>query len=166
MKKNGFTLIEMLIVIVIMGILTTITVAQFISAQRKARDVQRKGDVSALSKALEMYYNDYGEFPRANVAGQILLKNGTVVAWGGEFIDDGYTYMATVPKENRVGNPPYQYCYVVSADLKMFGLFANLENNMDSDYNKLNSGNPYNFCGHDYNFVILSPNAQLSDLPS
>ena len=46
----------------------------------------------------------------------------------------------------------------------MYGLFSNLENNLDSDYNKLNNGNPYNFCSHDYNFAIISPNARLSDL--
>ena len=70
-QNSGFTLIELLVVITIMSILTVITVSQFQSARQKARDVQRKSDLSSVTKALEMYYADYGRFPM--VVGEGLL---------------------------------------------------------------------------------------------
>ncbi len=77
--QAGFTLVELLVVIAIMSILTIIAVSQFQNAKKKSRDVQRKGDISAVSKALLMYYTDYGYFPASD--------NGGIegVAWGGNF---------------------------------------------------------------------------------
>lgn len=56
--KRGFTLIELLIVITIIGILATIAIASFSSAQGKARDGRRKGDLDALKKAFELAKSD------------------------------------------------------------------------------------------------------------
>ncbi len=162
-KKNGFTLVELLVVIAIMSILTVITVGQFQNARRKARDVQRKGDINAMGKALQMYYADYGVFP-ADINGEF-----TSDSWGDELTDDAnppYVYIKTLPKENFLDIP---FCYSVTADRKMFGLFTALENDQDSDYNKLSTNVDTNYtCGNnqDYNFVILSPNASVSDLPT
>lgn len=149
MKKNkGFTLIELLIVISIMSILTVITVAQFTTAQKKARDVSRKGDLNSLSKALLAYYADYGIFP-------------DTITWGGTFADSsGYTYMKVVPKENYQSASIPSFCYVVSADKKSFGLFSTLENTKDSDYK-----GPYTHCGgKNYYYFIVSPNIRVSNL--
>ncbi len=56
----GFTLIEMLVVIAIIGILTTIISAGFIRAQKMARDSQRKSHMTAYRGALELYANANG----------------------------------------------------------------------------------------------------------
>ncbi len=162
-NKKGFTLVELLVVIAIMSILTVITVGQFQNARRKARDVQRKGDISALAKALQMYYTDYGTFP--------LDINGskTSDSWGDELTDAAtppYVYMKNLPKENYLSIP---FCYAVSADQKMFGVFTALENDQDNDYNKQSADVMDNYtCGgnSDYNFVITSPNASLEDIPT
>ncbi len=59
LKKNmrGFTLLELLVVISIIGILIAISAAAFTNAQQKARNAKRQGDVSAMSKAFEQYYS-------------------------------------------------------------------------------------------------------------
>ena len=66
--RSGFTLLELLIVIGLLGVLTTILVAVVnpVSQFAKARDAQRKTDLDNIQKALELYYNDNGEYPPGN----------------------------------------------------------------------------------------------------
>lgn len=155
LKRNGFTLVELLIVIAIMSILTTITVGQFVTAQKKAHDVARKGDLSSLSKALMAYFADYGKFPPVD-SGQ---NNIAGASWGGEFVDNGYVYMKVVPQENFMRNGVPQYCYVVSADQKSFALFAQLENTQDKDCKSPG----YTHCGASYCYSVVSPNKSVGD---
>lgn len=65
-KKNvikGFTLIEMLIVIVIIGILAAAIFPKLWSARGRANDVARKADLSQAATALVAYQIDHGSFP-------------------------------------------------------------------------------------------------------
>ena len=63
-NKNGFTLLELLIVIAIIGILTALATVSYSSAQKKARDAQRKSDLKAIQNAMEQYYADNnGSYP-------------------------------------------------------------------------------------------------------
>lgn len=59
-RKNlkGFTLIELVVVIAIMGILATIGILAFAQVQKKSRDTKRVGDLRSLSQALQLYYAD------------------------------------------------------------------------------------------------------------
>ena len=160
--ERGFTLVELLIVIAIMSILTVITASQFTSAQRKAKDVQRKGDLSSLSKALQMYYADYGVFPE-NINGYFDSEK-----WGAEFkdINEEYVYMKVLPRESRLEETS-PYCYVVSGDRKAFGLFAMLENTSDGEC-KLDEGGHglYSHCNNAsaYCYSIVSPNTTVDGL--
>lgn len=61
--KRGFTLIEMLIVITIVGLLATIAISAASYARNKARDGKRLGDVSRIQTALALYYADNRAFP-------------------------------------------------------------------------------------------------------
>jgi prepilin-type N-terminal cleavage/methylation domain-containing protein len=70
MNRRGFTIVELIIVITIMGILLVLGVVSLRSTQANARDESRKGDVDTLSQALEIFYktgNDasttVGEYP-------------------------------------------------------------------------------------------------------
>lgn len=57
-KQSGFTIVELLIVIVIIGILATLVLNTFQGAQAKARDSKRDTDIKAISTQLEACYND------------------------------------------------------------------------------------------------------------
>ncbi len=62
MKKNAFTLIELLIVVAIIGILAAIAVPNFLNAQIRAKVARVRADVRSLSSALEMYRLDNNSY--------------------------------------------------------------------------------------------------------
>ena len=61
--KSGFTIVEILIVVAIIGILTTIGLVSFVRYQQDARDSQRSSKATILAEALEKYYDKNGEYP-------------------------------------------------------------------------------------------------------
>ncbi len=62
-RANGFTLIELIVVIAVIGILATITVFGFTRFQEDGRDAQRSASVSSLVESLEKYFDENGEYP-------------------------------------------------------------------------------------------------------
>lgn len=65
MKRSvtGFTIVELLIVIVVIAILAAISVVAFTGVQARARDSGRIAKVKDLAKALELYKVDNGRYP-------------------------------------------------------------------------------------------------------
>jgi prepilin-type N-terminal cleavage/methylation domain-containing protein len=71
-SQKGFTIVELLIVIVVIGILAALVLNTFSGVQKRARDTQRQTDVNSISTQLEVYYNDNGGYP---LAGTITTAN-------------------------------------------------------------------------------------------
>lgn len=59
-KRDGFTLFELLVSISIIGILVALAVVSFSGAQKKARDTKRIQDMKAIQTAAEQYYSQVG----------------------------------------------------------------------------------------------------------
>lgn len=65
-NKEGFTLIELLVVIAIIGLLSTLSILALNTARARARDTKRVADVKQIQTALEMYYNEFGQYPTSS----------------------------------------------------------------------------------------------------
>jgi general secretion pathway protein G len=64
--KNGFTLIEILIVITIIGLLTSVVLVGLGSFRSRGRDARRIADVRETQNALELYYSKKQEYPQTS----------------------------------------------------------------------------------------------------
>jgi prepilin-type N-terminal cleavage/methylation domain-containing protein len=63
MKKNGFTLLEILVVISIIAILVALGTAAYSTAQKKGRDARRQSDIKAIQNGFEQYYSKNNAYP-------------------------------------------------------------------------------------------------------
>lgn len=61
--KSGFTIVELLVVIVVLGVLASVTVVAYNGVQKRARDSQRLAALSAIVKGVELYRTTNGSFP-------------------------------------------------------------------------------------------------------
>lgn len=63
MRRNAFTLIELLIVVAIIAILALIAVPNFLEAQTRSKVSRAQADMRSLATALEAYYVDFNRYP-------------------------------------------------------------------------------------------------------
>lgn len=158
-SQYAFTLLELLVVVTILGILATVGFGQYQTSQMKARDGQRKSDLSNIARALEMYYNDYSQYPKDNGSGNMVIgEGGSAISlnWGAGFETSDTIYMKVLPRDPRAtseGSSDWDYCYMSSGG-DDFKLYAKLENENDSDYYEYYSTD----CGNDYTYVTTSSN--------
>ncbi|MGI5827467.1 MAG: type IV pilin protein [Patescibacteria group bacterium] len=101
--SRGFTLVELLISVTIVGILATIGSGAYTKSIKRARDGQAKSEVSEIHKALEMYYSINGKYPNTEEFPEELEGN-----------DPSYFSGGTVPTSNTSdddSNYNYHYAY-------------------------------------------------------
>lgn len=63
LKQRGFTIIELLIVIIVIGILALLVYSSFNNVTRDARNRERETDIKAIHSSLEAYYAQAGNYP-------------------------------------------------------------------------------------------------------
>lgn len=84
--RRGFTLIELMVVITLIAILSTIALFGIGKVQASARDVKRSSTMNGIQTALERYYADNQQYPTGGFQAMV----GTLVTGG---------YLASVPKD-------------------------------------------------------------------
>lgn len=89
-KESGFTLVELLVVIVIIGLLATIVAINVIPAGNKARVEKAKADIATLEQALEQYRLDNLAYPSASQGLNALIAPPPGLAEPGRYRPGGY----------------------------------------------------------------------------
>jgi type II secretion system protein G len=94
----GFTLLELLVVIAVIGLLSSIIIVSMNSTRGKARDARRKGDLKQIQTALEMYYNENNAYPPStcSISSWTCWKDGS-----GDFPTAIRKYIAKLPSDPK-----------------------------------------------------------------
>jgi Tfp pilus assembly protein PilE len=67
-RKNGFTVVELIVIIVVIGILAGISIVGYSGLQERSRDAERKADIESIQSVLETYRDQTGEYPNQEQA--------------------------------------------------------------------------------------------------
>ncbi len=127
MKHNGFTLIEILVVVGIIGMLSIMSITGFSQQQRRARDARRIADIGAVGLAIESYFGAHNSYPSDNSAGV-----------DGKRIDQNLTVLATeglinnLPVDPKVtGQGTEQFCSTYTYKNSWFSTSSSLYQQLD-----------------------------------
>lgn len=104
-KQNGFTLIEVIVVVVILGILASVVVPKVVNRTGQAQIVKAKQDIRALESALQLYRVDNFDYPTTDQGLQALAEKPTTTPEPRNWQSGGY--IKNIPKDPW-GNE-YQY---------------------------------------------------------
>jgi type II secretion system protein G len=117
-RIRGFTLIELLVAISIIGVLSSLLLANFVGIRQRARDGVRKSDLRQIQSALELYRSDRSKYPNSPLPG-----------CGSSLVSGGTTYMQKIPCDPSAGAI---YTYNSPSGNTTYSIIACLENGNDA----------------------------------
>lgn len=94
-RQRGFSLIEIMVVVVILGILAALVVPQIMSRPDDARRVKARQDVLAIQNALDLYRLDNGVYPTTEQGLSALVKKPSSTPMP----SDWRPYLKSLPKD-------------------------------------------------------------------
>jgi type IV pilus assembly protein PilA len=107
MRRSGFTLIELMIVVAIVGILSAIAIPAFLRFQLRAKVTEATVNLQAVAKAEESYFAEFGTYVSAPTPSPAVLPGVAKLPWSGS---SGFDIIGWEPE----GAVYFQY--LVSAD--------------------------------------------------
>ncbi len=127
--KKAFTLLELMIVIVILGVLAALISGQFISSLKKGRDAKRKADLEQIQRALDFYYEDNKKYPDEGIAdGQLDLARSEKLCHPSGCSTKTYIYKLP---EDAKSDCTYDYTHEEGTNGEGYSLYTTLENTQD-----------------------------------
>ncbi len=98
-KREGFTLLELMIVVIILGILATFLVPKIIHKPDEARIVKAKSDIKAIELSLKMYKLDNGNYPTTEQGLKALIEKPEEPPVPNNWKEGGYLDASSVPPD-------------------------------------------------------------------
>ncbi|SIO13190.1 type II secretion system major pseudopilin GspG [Halodesulfovibrio marinisediminis] len=116
--ESGFTLMELMVVIVILGILASIVVPRFLDEPQKARVIKVKMQIQGLSTAAKKFYLDNGFYPSTEQGLQALVEKPTIGRIPKHYPSNGY--IAKIPSD------PWEneYVYIAPGEHEAFEIIS------------------------------------------
>lgn len=127
-KQNGFSLVELLVVISIIGTLAGLLITNLVGVRGRAADSKIKNNMRSLKTALRLYYNDYQQYPNASSGD--MLGCGTD---GDTACTEGGVFSAGTGPTVYMQELPESFTYTVSGDNESFVIATTLSNASDAD---------------------------------
>lgn len=125
--QSGFSLIELLVVISVIGILAGLVLVNLVGVRGRAGDTRAKSDLKSLKTALRLYYNDYQQYPAGS--------NGAMMGCGAAGVSAcslGGSFSGGAGDTTYMGELPQNFAYY-SDNADEFLLVVTLENASDQD---------------------------------
>ena len=94
-SSRGFTLVELLIVVIILAVLAAIVVPQFSASTSDARAAALQSNLANIRSAIEFYYQEHGEYPGDLIATGAVCVNGAAVTSGAADSEDAFINQLT-----------------------------------------------------------------------
>lgn len=167
--SRGFTIVELLIVIVVIAILAAITVVAYNGIQKRASDAQRRSDLTAIAKALELYYIDNNRYPAGSGSTTINASWSTTADASWQNLATALQpYMAKLPTDPIsspgvavTGSSGYNYAYYANTSTfcgaavgKMYIIVYRLEGSPQENHFEGDcSTNPLSYSASNYRIV-------------
>lgn len=121
-QQQAFTLIELMVVLVIMGVLAALIVPNLMARPDQARATAARQDVGSIMQALKLYRLDNGEYPSASQGLRALVEKPTA----GKLPSNWRNYLERLP--NDPWGKPYQYLNPgTNGEIDVFSLGADGE---------------------------------------
>jgi len=112
-SKSGFTIVELLIVIVVIGILALLVITTYSGIQAKARNSKRQSDLKSLQTQLEAYFSQNGHYPSLGD-----MNSSTWLSDNMKSLDQNALIDPSNPDQSKTlvndTKPDKQYGYVVT----------------------------------------------------
>jgi len=128
-KQLGFTIVELLIVIVVIGILAAITIVAYNGVQMRGRDSVRKSDLVSINKAIKLFYADNGNYPMTSGWCTQVSHPSFAAAFKAELA----LYISKIPSDPLYANTNQDYFYK-NIDDQSYELYAELEQSDENSY--------------------------------
>ncbi len=123
--ERGFTFVELLTAIAVIGVMAAVVLVSLSSVRVKARDGQRISGIGEIQKALELYYDGNQSYPSTTPTGYTGLDAALVMLYQADYLKSdpsnrGFRYIGT-----NEAYPPYTEC--TSGECKSYILAVRLE---------------------------------------